>query len=299
MKKGLSFFCVCTLIISFLCVPSSEGAQKMWLQPKIQLPEFYEDPQFLDLQRRNQLENNEEDEELDEESQGAPDAFSLILPSSVAREIRKMREQVQALVQFNQSRAGGASFGVAMIGTHEKSSEGSEGSTLPIGDMNGDGVFDFEDAVIIAQIVYGTRGATSEELTIADLNQDGEVNQWDAFLGALIYTGVITLEEAKTATPESLGLDERGIYSHTETVIDPEKGTIYLKNVTVGNLTDEDIERLMKTLVEHIERLLKLMAKLKGAESVSGWDGEEFAGHLVGLYLRFDRYVLTGVWPTY
>lgn len=343
MKKINLFFpfLISSMILGsslLLCTPPSQASTEIGMRNnEIMPPELNKTLQLLlDLKRRNQMEGimGEEPSE-DEEVNVDNNALSMILPESVVGDIRRMKERVEALVRFNQGRKGGASFGLAMIGIEggslggkasETKGEGKSSPRLEVktaepikdaelsddtpllhdGDMNGDGVFDLKDAVLITRIAYGLRQGTEEELAKADLNQDGQVDKWDAFLGTMVLAGVLTMDEAKGATLDSLGINYAygngngggGSYSRTKSYMDPKTGTLYIEDVSVG----EDPEEIKKRLERHLRRLIKLMARLMGAKSAGEGTDEEIEGiaaELSLLYQNFDRYLMTGQLPLY
>ena len=71
-------------------------------------------------------------------------------------------------------------FGMNMAGTVNpfEESQASEGEIVP-GDMNGDGLVNSRDAVVILEIVRGYRSAQPEELR-RDPNGDGRIELDDA-----------------------------------------------------------------------------------------------------------------------
>ena len=250
---------------------------------------------------------------------------------SAYRQIEQIKKQVKELAAANQKGKGGIAFrsepeseegggdagggeGVSTADTLQIAQEAAmdtvqeieparnEQQDILTGDVDGNGIFDFNDAVLITQIAYGVRQGSKEELAKADLNGDGVVDKWDAFLGALVVSEVITLEQAKTATPQSLGLDSHGVYSRTDSSMDPQRGVLGITQLIVGELSMKDVEKRMKMLSKHLQHLMKMMADMMGADSVSdGAKGasKELAGYLSKLCYNFDRYVQTGYLPTY
>lgn len=247
------------------------------------------------------------------------------------RELERMRRMTEALIRYNQSRGrktfslpaegdlpdhgqgdGGEDMGVEVeIGeTTLSPPPGSTGTDLvqeslshiqPVseenqdllfGDMDGDGDFDFDDASTIAQIVFGLRNATDAERARADLNQDGVLDEWDVFLAALVLVGIITPEEARGATPESLGIDPNGIYQRTESFMDPHRGTLGVKQILIGKMSPQDVEKMMEMLLKHLHRLMETMAKMKGATSASGEWTQELKARLGDIFRNFDQYLL-------
>ena len=62
-------------------------------------------------------------------------------------------------------------------------------STGILGDMNGNGVIDFDDAGLIYAYYNGREKLTEEQLARADVNGDGNVNYDDAGLVYAFYNG--------------------------------------------------------------------------------------------------------------
>jgi len=165
----------------------------------------------------------------------------------IKRLMKEMVGRVKRLTRFNQKRGSSASFNLAMMGS-ENGGEGegeasptgtteeimgAEGDVDPIasagldslGDVDGDGDFDLDDAVAINQIAFGVRDGTDAERARADLNQDGTVDKKDAMLAALLYTGVLTFDELLDPdfNMEALLTDE-GYYYEQSYEIDPDGG---------------------------------------------------------------------------
>ncbi len=75
--------------------------------------------------------------------------------------------------------------------------------TYKLGDLNNDGKVDFDDVLILKDVLDGKRKLTEEELLRADLNQDGEIDYKD--LNMLIDTVI----ESKRAEDRVMGLQGR------------------------------------------------------------------------------------------
>ena len=142
-----------------------------------------------------------------------------------------------------------------------------------LGDMDGNGEFDLEDAFAIAQIAYGQRQATPEELVRADLNRDGAVDRDDVMLAAMLYSGVLTLEQIQDPNFNLASLlDENGNYFQQGSSINAGSGQVTGWQVMIGNFSDEEVAMFMKRLLAYLEKLKGMLAEMQGAEPANSDD---------------------------
>ncbi len=66
------------------------------------------------------------------------------------------------------------------------------------GDLDGDGIVDVSDAIIILQIVVGLVNPSSTQQTLGDLNRDGIIDVADAIIDLQIIVGLTEITECGT-----------------------------------------------------------------------------------------------------
>ena len=221
------------------------------------------------------------------------------------RMLKEIVAQTKRLAAFNQKKGKnkGASFGLMMMGVEGGDDTGGslaqttetppaspdvapatpaeatplEGETAQaevtdetassvFGDMNGDGVFDFWDAVFITQMAYGERDGTDAERTAADLNQDGVVDLSDAYLAVLVFTGVLTEDQARTVDLSTI-LDSNGFYVQQGSSVDihGNEGVIRVWQHVIGQMSEEDMRRFMDQVLAALKELKKALARSRHA----------------------------------